>query len=232
MFLWDGGKKKFEMLKLYRLAYCECCSLIKKEKRKQATNLKRYGVTNVAATVEIVQKIKGIFLEKYGDHPKRTEEVQEKWKQTCLEKYGCHPNQNREVQAKSEFKGCHYKDYKFPSGKVVKVQGYENLALDKLLAEGVKEGDIIVGKAHIPRIEYTIENKNHVYFPDIYIPSEHKLIEVKSEWSYKYPTHVHEKAEASVAAGYAYEIWVFNGNKKFTRKEIFRFDGEKVTLPA
>ena len=223
--------KRFEMLNMYRMPYCEECSLKKKEKHKQATNLEKYGFTNSASHPDIIQKIKERQLEIYGDHPKRIKEVHEKWVNTCLEKYGGHPNQNREVQVKSEFKGCHYKDYKFPSGKTIKVQGYENLALDALITQ-FDEQQIIVGKANVPVIEYSIDEKKHVYFPDIYIPDENKIIEVKSEWSLQYPTHVEEKAHATVSEGYIYEIWVYNGNKKMTRKIAYTFDGEKVSFPA
>ena len=84
----------------------------------------------------------------------------------------------------------------------------------------------------VPVIEYHINEKRHVYFPDIYIPDENKIIEVKSEWSLQYPTHVEEKAQATVSEGYIYEIWVYNGNKKMTRKIAYTFDGEKVSFPA
>lgn len=223
--------KRFEMLNRYRLPYCEECSKIKMIEKGRKTCMEKYGVENASRLDEVKEKIQQTYQEKYGDHPKRTKKVHEKWVATCLEKYGGHPNQNREVQAKSDFKGCHYKEYKFPSGKTIKVQGYENLALDTLITQ-FDERQIIVGKANVPVIEYEIDEKKHVYFPDIYIPHENKIIEVKSEWSLKYPTHVEEKAEATVLAGYIYEIWVYNGNKKMTRKIAYTFDGEKVSLPA
>lgn len=224
--------KRFEMLKVYRLPYCEECSKGKIVERCEKTCMEKYGVKNAAESEEIKQKIQTSWHTKFGDHPKRIKEVQEKWKQTCLEKYGGHPNQNRDVQVKSEFKGYHYKDYIFPSGKVVKVQGYEHLALDKLLKDGICEMNIIVGKANIPVIEYYLDNKRHVYYPDIFIESEHKLIEVKSQWSMKFPTHIQEKALASVAEGYAYEIWIYNGNKSFLKRIAYMFDGSIQEFPA
>ena len=223
--------KRFEMLNVYRLPYCEECSKNILIERQKKIWIEKYGVDNPAKTPEIKEKVKKIWKDKYGDHPKRIKEVQEKYRATCLEKYGGHPNQNRDVQVKSEFKGCHYKDYKFPSGNTIKVQGYENLAIDTLLTQ-FNEQQIIVGKANVPVIEYHINEKRHVYFPDIYIPDENKIIEVKSEWSLQYPTHVEEKAQATVSEGYIYEIWVYNGNKKMTRKIAYTFDGEKVSFPA
>jgi hypothetical protein len=224
--------KRFEMLNLYRLPYCEECSKKHMVDKQKKTCLDKYGVENASSLTEIKEKIKDIFDNKYGGHPKRLKEVQEKWVATCLEKYGGHPNQNREVQVKSEFKGCHYKNYVFPSGRTVKVQGYEPLALDQLLKGGVKEIDIIVGKASVPTVEYWIGDKRHIYFPDIFLQSENKLIEVKSEWSIKFPTNIQEKAEASVASGYLYEIWIYNSKRQFIKKVVYLFDGSIKELPA
>lgn len=50
--------------------------------------LEKYGVKNVFAAVEIKEKIKQGFIEKYGMHPKQTEEVKRKCKEKLTEKYG------------------------------------------------------------------------------------------------------------------------------------------------
>jgi hypothetical protein len=209
--------KRFEMLNKYGYPYCEKCSLrIKAEKYKE-TCLERYGVTNSGKLPEVIEKINNGFIAKYGDHPKRTAEVQEKWKETCLLIYGGHPNQNIEVQAKSEASSYKYKDYILPSGNVIKLQGYENLALDELV-QLYEENDIVTGKRGVPTIEYTINDTRHRYFPDIFIKSENKIIEVKSEWTIQLTTgNVEEKAAATIHAGYKYEIWVYNEKKVKTR---------------
>ena len=60
-----------------------------------------------------------------------------------------------------------------------------------------------------------IDDVKHVYFPDFYIKSENKIIEVKSEWTLQlYRAHVEEKAKATIHSGYKFEIWVYDGNKK------------------
>jgi hypothetical protein len=224
--------KRFEMLNKYHLPYCKECCKNKVLERQKTTCLEKYGVDNASRLSEVKEKIKKVYQEKYGDHPKRTEAVKNKWVETCMEKYGGHPNQNRDVQAKSEFKGCNYKEFTFPSGKKIKVQGYEHLAIIILLTQ-LNEEEIVIGKAFVPTINYSINNIKHVYFPDIYIPMENKIIEVKSEWSLKYPrSHIEEKALATVKEGYLYEIWVFTGNKKLTRKIIYNREGEKEIIPV
>jgi len=210
--------KRFEMLNVHRLPYCEGCSLKKKEERKQASNLAKYGVTNTGQLPEIKKKIQETYIKTYGGHPKQTHEVQDKWKATCLDKYGGHPNQNKEVQIKTEANAYAYKEYTLPSGNQVKVQGYESLALDDLV-KLYPEESICIGRANIPSIDYTIDGKKHVYFPDFFIPSENKIIEVKSEWTLQLKKgNVEEKALATVNAGYAYEIWVYNGKGKVETK--------------
>lgn len=215
------ANKRFEMLNIYKLPYCKDCSLKFSEKRKQTALKNKYGVTNSGQIEEVKDKIKIIFNEKYGGHPKKVKEVQEKWKSTCLQKYGGHPNQNPEVQAKSE-KSCYkYKNYILPSGSIVKYQGYENLAIDDLL-KVYNEVDIILGRDKIPTINYYIDSKKHVYFPDIFIPHENKIIEVKSDWSIQFKkANVQEKAEATVREGYLYEIWVYNDKKQRVKTIVY-----------
>jgi hypothetical protein len=64
----------------------------------------------------------------------------------------------------------------------------------------------------VPRISYEIDGKKKYYFPDIYIPHENKIIEVKSTWTYKCKTDsIQEKGDACKAQGYTYELWCFDG---------------------
>jgi hypothetical protein len=222
-FLCECGEKtskRFEMLNLYRLPYCEKCSLKKKEIRKVNTCMKKYGVKNTAMLTDVVNKIKESHIKNFGDHPKRVKEVQEKWKATCLEKYGGHPNQNKEVQAKAELNSYKFKDYRMPSGKIVKIQGYEHLALDILIKE-FEEEDIIIGRGNVPIIPYYLDTIKHIYFPDFYIKSLNKIIEVKSEWTLALSTaHIEEKAKGVKVEGYDFEVWVFNDKKNLVDKIV------------
>jgi len=181
----------------------------------------KFGVENAGQSDEIKKKIVNTFEVKYGMHPKKTKEVQDKWSATCLEKFGGHPNQNKEVQAKSEAASYHYKTYMMPSGNLVKYQGYEDKALDELV-QLYEEEDICIGRANIPCIDYYIDDKKHVYFPDFYIKSENKVIEVKSEWTIQLKRgNVEEKALATVKAGYKYEIWVYSDKKVRVETKIY-----------
>jgi len=213
--------KKFEMLNVHRLPYCEKCSVRKIREKIEATCLEKYGYDNPRKIPEVIQKIKDTFNEKYGMHPKNTKEVQEKWMATCLEKYGGHPNQNIEVQARAEANSYHHKAYMMPNGDMVKLQGYENLALDELV-QLYEQEDIIIGRGKVPIIPYMVDGIKHIYFPDFYIKSENKIIEVKSLWTLTIERgNVEEKAQATVKAGYKYEIWVYNEKKIKVETKVY-----------
>ena len=109
---------------------------------------------------------------------------------------------------KSSFK---FKDYEFPSGKIVKIQGYENKALNELLLT-YHEDSIIVD--NIPIIEYVgSDDRKHFYHPDIYIPKENLIIEVKSKWTYSgraewLATNI-LKEKACISAGFNFRWMIY-----------------------
>jgi hypothetical protein len=213
--------KRFEMLNVHRMPYCKECSLKEHAIRGKNTCMQKYGVENAGMVPEIKKIINDAYIKKYGMHPLKTEEVKNKRVKTCLEKYGGHPNQNKEVQVKSEATSYHYKEYMMPSGNIIKYQGYENLALNELI-HIYDEEDILTGRANIPIINYYIDNTKHVYFPDLFIKSENKIIEVKSEWTIKLKRgNIEEKASATIKAGYKYEIWVYNDKKVKVNTKIY-----------
>lgn len=130
---------------------------------------------------------------------------------TCLERYGYeHPMQVSDILDKQIKSAKSYKDYILPSGKIVKLQGYEHLAFDILL-KIYNENKILSDKKDIPKIYYQLNNKNKIYFPDIFIKSENIIIEVKSYWTYKQNLikNIH-KALATRKLGYLFEIWIFD----------------------
>lgn len=215
-------KKKFEMLNLYRCPYCEKCSKKVCVQRRNDAWKEKYGVENIFQHQPTIDKINNGFQQKYGDHPKRTKEVQEKWKTTCLEKYGGHPNQNKEVQAKAEHTSFKHRDYTMPSGNIVKIQGYEDKALNELLEHFIEE-EISVGRGNVPTIHYTCkEGKNRIYFPDFYIEPTNTILEIKSKWTIQLQTcRLEEKAKAVIANGYHFEVWVYDGKK--ANKEVLTF---------
>jgi len=189
------------------------------EEQKQRTQnkikdtcIQKYNKTSIAHVPEIREKRRATCIQKYGvPEPMQSTIFREKSLQTCIAKYGVpFPNQSVDVLAKTQAGSYKYKDYTMPSGDIRRVQGYEPYALDLLLKE-YTEDQIITSRKQIPRIRYTVENKIQYYFPDIFIPSTNTIIEVKSIWSFQHTLHFQLKADATRAAGYTYETWIFDG---------------------
>ncbi len=67
----------------------------------------------------------------------------------------------------------------------------------------------------IYNIIYMINDTKHIYFPDFFIKSINKIIEVKSEWTIKLKTaRLEDKAKGVKDTGYDFEVWVFNDKKE------------------
>jgi len=181
----------------------------------------KYGVSNIMALPEIKDKIKKTCLARYGvENSFQSKEIRDKIKATLLARYGVeHPSQSLEIQSKSQKSGYKYRDYTTPLGIIRKVQGYEPLALDILFkTEHQDESNIITDRMEVPRIAYTKEDESdHYYFPDIFIKSEKKLIEVKSTWTYSLHLETNQrKWKAAQSAGYTMEFWVFSSKGERT----------------
>ncbi len=158
-----------------------------KEKIKQA-NIKNHGVANVFQSKEIKDKIKTHFLDTYGvEHPQQVPEFFEKNQKSSLK----------------------LKPYILPSGKEIKIQGYENHALDKLL-QTYQEEDLTVGASLVPKIIYTHREKSKRYYPDIYILKDNLIIEVKSTYTMNKELDKNlAKRKACIEQGYDFKLWIF-----------------------
>jgi hypothetical protein len=110
----------------------------------------------------------------------------------------------------------HFKDYTFPSEKLIRIQGYENLALDELVKR-YSEEDILTDRNDMPKIMYEFKGKTLRYYPDIYIKSENKIIEVKSTYTYKVTLIKNMiKSLSTRKLKYDFEFWVYKDEKKNT----------------
>lgn len=205
-----------------------------------ATNMRKYGVRIARQAQQFKEKAKQTLLDRYGvDHPMKVAAFKEKAKQTLKEHYGVeHTSQSPELKAKLiatnmakygvpyscqaesvmekiQRNSKKYKKYVMPSGAIRKVQGYEPYALNELLQLYTEE-QLKTDRRDVPRIPYEVNGAQRYYFPDIYIPHEHKIIEVKSTWTYQCKEdNVLLKQQACIAAGYDYEIFCYDreGNR-------------------
>lgn len=184
------------------------------EKTKQ-TCMKIYGVTNPLNNELVMKKTKQTNLNRRGvEYPTQCPNVREKVKQANLRNRGVeYPSQCPLVQKKKETSMRTFKDYICPSGKIRRIQGYENYALDELFKTFTEE-QIITDREEIPTIEYLYEDTKHVYFPDIFIPHLNKIIEVKSTWTYNLDVEkLKHKENFTKLKGYEYEYWIIEKGK-------------------
>lgn len=189
--------------------------------KKEKTNLKKYGFKNPLMKNSVITKKRNETMKKkYGSiYYSQTPEWKGKFNKTCNERYGTNwPMQNSDISEKCMIAHYNTKKYKFPSGNEIYIQGYENFALNILLKQGYKEHDIFTDRKDVPEMWYSCnkDNNYHRYYTDIYIKSENKCIEVKSNWTFTVGCENKDKVspiikqKAMKYAGYKCEIWIIN----------------------
>lgn len=177
---------------------CSSISDIKKQ-RSIDTYFKKHGVMNPFSNKEVKEKIKQTTINRYGvDNISKLDYIKEQKANTMFSNYGRHSNleiieelmmnkygvanpahlPHNKANLTNRFKKTY--DISLPSGNIVSVQGYERFAIPYLLKE-FSENNILIGKHHMPKIEY---NNNKRYFPDFYIKEYNLVIEVKSQYTF------------------------------------------------
>jgi hypothetical protein len=189
------------------------------KEKYNTTILEKYGVKNISQNQDIKNRKVETSLKNYGvDYPSQNQEIKNKKIETSLKNYGVeYPMQSSEVLSKNVKSNYKSKEYIFPSGNIILVQGDEQYALDELIMnENINEIDIITGCKNVPEIWYTDKfGKKHRHYVDIFIPTENRCIEVKSVWTAKQNEHnIFLKQNAAKEMGYKYEIWIYNERKK------------------
>ena len=187
------------------------------KERIRQYNQEKYGVDHFFQSAEGKAKLRASLKEKTGfEFPLQSAEAKAKFVATCLLRYGVdHPMQDSAIADKAHKNAFGRKDYVFPSGRTDSVQGFEKFALDILVKdERIEERDIVTARSEVPSVWYkTSDGKDHRYFVDIYIPSQKRMIEVKSPWTYSFDKErVLLKVAAAESAGYRCDLWVFDKN--------------------
>ena len=111
-----------------------------------------------------------------------------------------------------------YKNYTLPSGKIIKLQGYENSYLDFIFENNLLTEQEIVIKPN--KIQYNENGKNRWYFPDFYIPKFNLIVETKSDFVLKYrqaPGNEQRKKKACIEQGYNYILIINNNFAEFEK---------------
>jgi hypothetical protein len=155
----------------------------------------------------------------------------QKYEATCMERYGVrNVSQDPVIFDKIVKKSYTVKKYKFPSGKVVRIQGYEGFAIDDLLSENIAEDDLVFTK-DIPTFSYMDDNDTqHVYHPDIFVKSLNLIVEVKSDYTYtKELRKNYLKFCKVIESGYRLRVMIYNDKFKSVKDIIIQSVNELLT---
>lgn len=94
-------------------------------------------------------------------------------------------------------------------GNIIIYQGYELLAIRKLLSEGYDISDICIGRGKVPSFKYVLNGKRKTYYPDIYIPKDNRIIEVKSLYTYTAELDKNlAKRDSVIAQNYRFDFYI------------------------
>jgi hypothetical protein len=197
--------------------YITTCSNIECKKKHNLVKtedgvMKKHGVKNISQTPQWREKVRATNLERRGvEWNTQSTDFLLAFKNASIKKYGVpHPKQSTNNFEKSHYHTFKLKEYIFPSGKKINVQGYEPQAIDQLL-KIYSELDLIIGNRSIEnkigKIFYKYNGKSHRYYPDIFLIPENKIIEVKSAYTYNKNIEINlAKREACILAGFNFEF--------------------------
>jgi hypothetical protein len=214
-------------------------------KKAKETSRNRYGVEWVTQSSDYKDKAKATKLARYGNEyfngNKKTSQswqsksgdeifdIVNKRRATCLERFGVeNALMKSEARTNSAISNSKGREYTLPSGRIIGVRGHEDAAISILL-KTYSETDLLLDDRkttyELPVFEY-VDHRRHIlkYYPDIYLPKENKLIEVKSPWWWdgkgadRYKSRLENnirKKDAVLAGGYQYEVWLFTDKNTY-----------------
>jgi hypothetical protein len=124
---------------------------------------------------------------------------------------GCSAQDGEKYQLAFET-GIRYKDHTLPSGKTVKLMGYEPQVIAHLLEQGILEEELAF-EDDVPYVLYEHAGKTKLYMPDFFLTSKNAVCEVKSSYTYKAElTKNLAKLQAARAAGYEMYLFIWDDN--------------------
>lgn len=168
--------------------------------KRKDTMFNRYGGTETLNSPTLLAKVDGTMIARYG--VKRV--AQSAYLiESYLDRYKTR------------------KEFIFESGNKYYVQGYEDRAIQILVDLGYTEDEIQIRNR--PSISYLFpkelggDDKIHIYHPDIILPFENKIIEVKSSYTYYgsksepgiLGRNIAKKIGAE-SAGFIIEFWIID----------------------
>ena len=211
------------------------------QEKYKKTMQERYGVETPLQNPQIKKKFKTTIEDKDWsstielrkktlikttgfDHQLKNPKIKEKIRETCLKRYGVeNPSQHTDIAEKKLKSTFLKKECELPNGEIILVQGYEAFAINYLLKK-YSIDDLIFNPKKMPEIWYTENNKKHRYFPDIFIPKENKIIEVKSVRTMKLQLKKNRLKQAKcLELGFNFQFIIFDNKMNLVDEKDFPY---------
>lgn len=111
--------------------------------------------------------------------------------------------------------------------RTLSLQGYEPFAIDYMIRHKKVKGSSIFSGKDVPTIYYEdpVRRKQRRHYPDFFIKNQNRLVEVKSDWTFRIGLDtLIAKRSAAIAAGYKYSVLVFDktGNRINVSKKWYK----------
>jgi hypothetical protein len=123
------------------------------------------------------------------------------------------------------------------TNKDIRLQGFEHFAIETLLIRHKLKELVLAHSGNVPKIKYTFKRKLHTHKPDIWIPKNNSLVEVKSIFTLgldktyyggKNATLVFNKhkakARAALTQGFKYRVMLFSASGKQLKLPKFWYE--------
>jgi hypothetical protein len=179
-------------------------------KQIREDRFEKTGYSFVMEDPKNIQTMKNTNIIKYGvENVFQSDIIKAEIIKTNNIRYSCdNVMQNAEIAQRCMDNAKKVKKLILPSGNELNFQGYENIAIIKLL-ESYNEDEIISLRTGMPSIQYSHNGTLHRYYPDIYIEKENLIIEVKSAYTFTLdPEKIELKKQACLDAGFNYQFWI------------------------
>jgi hypothetical protein len=186
------------------------------EKRKNNYKEKT-GYNHWMKNPEVKEKLANTMIKKYGVRNSfQCPEIREKFENTMLEKYGNkNPYSVPEIYEKMVKSSKNSKFYQWDENNKILYQGYVNKLLDDLKNNN-ENFENIATEWNCPIFEYKINEKQHLYRPDLYLKNEKFIFEVKSIYTLFYDLENNfNKFISVVSDNFTLILTIYDKNKQY-----------------
>lgn len=187
-----------EAIKLYQEDEWDFCDLGKK-----------YGMSHTS--VQDVFRRNNVKLRTQKEN-NNTTRYRNKVKQAFIKNYGVeNPMQDPTIFKRSNTNRYRFKTHERNGRLFTHLQGFEPQGIDYLIDVcSVDVNDISTGN-DVPTIRYKHGKLKKVYHPDLFIPKQNQIIEIKCRYTYENQLELNiSKRNGSLAKGYKYKTIIFN----------------------